>query len=110
MINMNGTIQNTIDISNIDMSNMSSMKNLMGDKDMSPVMNQSRILSFTPLVEFGVEYRLSPYTKINVSMPFKYYIDQSGTKYNTFAYGLNFGFNFTLNPGKFSKIKPYGVK
>jgi hypothetical protein len=107
---MNGTIQDTIDISDIDMSNMSSAQDLIGNSDMNPAMEQTGTLFFSPMAELGFEYRLSPYTKINVSMPFKYFIDQSGTKYNTFAYGLNFGFNFTLNPGKFSKIKPYSVK
>jgi len=107
---MNGTIRDTIDISDIDMSNWSSMQDLMGNDGMSPAMNQSGTLFFSPLSEFGFEYRLSPFTKIVISMPFKYYINPSGTKYNTFAYGLNFGFNFTLNPGKYPKMKPYEVK
>ncbi len=102
--NISGRIQDTIDISGIDPQNPSSMQSALGGSLPSSDgagMTTTKTSFLVPQFETGFEYRLSPVVKVNVSMPFKYFIDKSTTNLNTFTYGFNFGLSFTINPNKY---------
>lgn len=58
---------------------------------------------YTPTLDMGLEYRLSPVLKVNSSIPLRYYINQSDNSANTFSMGLNLGFTVTLNPNTIGK-------
>lgn len=110
VLSINGRIQDTMDISNIDMSNPASMQGAMGgginpaEAGGGNIQNlQSRY--FVPMTEFGIEYRMAPPLKVNISLPMRYYMNQSKGQSGTFALGMNVGLIFTLNPGKFPKLK-----
>ena len=60
----------------------------------------------TLLYDFGLEYRLSPSLKVNAALPLKYYINNGGSgSLNTFGFGVNMGFSYTLNPSNLAKRK-----
>lgn len=103
---MEGRIQDTIDVSNIDMSNPSSMQDAMGGGSTGELpegmLTRSSMFS-TPQMEFGFEYRLSPMLKVNCALPFRYYNEKTTYGYSTFSWGLNFGFSLTINPGKLAQ-------
>lgn len=105
---ISGRIQDTIDISGIDPQNPSSMQSALGGgttPSSTPAgMTNTKTSFLVPQFETGFEYRLSPVVKVNVSMPFKYFIDKTNSTLNTFTYGFNFGLSFTINPNKY-KIK-----
>jgi hypothetical protein len=108
LINMSGSLKDTIDISNIDLNNPSSLQgaiggDLGGSGGLPDGMSRINTLFIAPQVELGFDFRLSPVTKVNISMPFKYYMDMSKSGLNTFAWGFNFGLSFTLNPRKLPK-------
>jgi hypothetical protein len=92
-----GKIDKTVDTSNI--SNLQS--------ELSSGINVTMLKSnyLTPLVEIGFDYRISPVTKFSMSLPFRYYINQTDKDFNTFSHGLNFGISFTFNPSKISTSK-----
>lgn len=104
---ISGRIQDTIDISGIDPQNPSSMQGVLGGSAASgsaPAgMNTIRTSFLAPQVEVGFEYRLAPIAKVNVSIPFKYFVDKTSATLNTFTFGINLGLSFTLNPGKFPR-------
>jgi hypothetical protein len=102
---LSGSITDTLDISNIDMSNPSSMQNAMNPDELAPNINTVTAKYLCPMVEPGFEQRLSPGAKLNISVPFRCYIDQSGLNSNNISLGLNFGLSFCLNSGKLPKRK-----
>lgn len=57
---------------------------------------------FVPVVDFGMEYRISPVLKVYTALPLRYFIGQSSGSNNTLGIGMNFGLSFTLNPGRIS--------
>ena len=60
----------------------------------------------TLLYDFGLEYRLSPSLKVNAALPLKYFINNGGSgSLNTFGFGVNMGFSYTINPGSLAKRK-----
>jgi hypothetical protein len=108
LTNISGRIQDTIDISGVDASNPSSMQGLMGGGGASSGttpegMSNLQTRFLVPQVEVGFEYRLAPAAKLNISMPFRYFVDRSSTQASTFTIGLNFGLSFTVNPNKFQR-------
>ena len=112
LVSISGALKDTIDISGVSLSNPGSLKDLLGGNlgvsggDLPDGMIRTNTLFVVPQCEIGFDYRLSPVTKINISMPFKYFVDMSKSGLNTFAFGLNFGLSFTLNPRKFPKPPP----
>jgi hypothetical protein len=107
---MEGRIQDTIDVSNIDMSNPSSMQDAISGGSTGEMtdgmLNRSSIFS-TPQLEFGFEYRLSPMLKFNCALPFRYYYEKTTYGYSSFTWGLNLGLSLTINPGKLAQpVKP----
>ncbi len=103
---MSGRIQDTIDVSDIDMSNPSSIQDKIGSPDEGGgnIVNSTKEY-LTPMVDMGFEYRMSPGVKFNASIPFRYFVDRSKTSDNTFSFGLNFSLMFTMNPGRLPKLK-----
>jgi hypothetical protein len=105
LLNMSGSLQNTIDVSGIDMSDPSSLQDALGGstdtEELPNGMEQITERYFVPQLELGFEYRLAPRAKVSVSLPFRYFMNQSAGGSNTFAWGLSFGMAFTLNPGKY---------
>ncbi len=103
---ISGRIQDTIDISDVDMSNPSSIKDKIGNpaEGGGNIVNSTKNY-LTPMVDLGFEYRMSPGVKFNASVPFRYFVDRSRTSDNTFTFGLNFSLMFTMNPGKLPKLK-----
>jgi hypothetical protein len=103
---ISGRIQDTIDISDVDMSNPSSIQDKIGNpaEGGGNIVNSTKNY-LTPMVNLGFEYRMSPGVKFNASVPFRYFVDRSGTSDNTFSFGLNFSLMFTMNPGKLPKLK-----
>ncbi|MCD9576239.1 hypothetical protein [Flavobacterium soyae] len=53
---------------------------------------------YTPVLDAGLEYRLSPVVKVNGSVPLRYFINKSDNSVNTFAMGINLGISATINP------------
>jgi outer membrane protein W len=109
MMNIAGSIQDTLDVSDIDMNDPSSMQSAMGegfDTD-SAGDNMENISSrfITPSVEYGFEYRVAPAFKVGASVPLKYFIDRSNTGNSTLSVGLNFKMAITLNSGRYPSIK-----
>lgn len=101
---MGGRIQDTIDISDIDMSNPSSMSGGGLNPDESGAgITMTANSHMASLFEYGFEYRLAPAAKLNVSLPMRYY--SSPTAGGTLAFGVNIGLTFTLNPSKMPKLK-----
>jgi hypothetical protein len=103
---ISGRIQDTIDISDVDMSNPSSIQDKIGNPDESSgnIVNSTKQY-LTPMIDVGFEYRMSPGVKFNASIPFRNFVDKSGTSDNTFSFGLNFSLMFTMNPGRLPKFK-----
>jgi hypothetical protein len=105
VLNMSGSLQDTIDISGIDMSDPSSLQDAIGGstntEELPDGMEQIRERYFVPQIELGLEYRLAPRAKVGISIPFRYFMNQSAGGSNTFAWGLSFGMAFTLNPGRY---------
>lgn len=102
-------IQDTIDISGVDLSNQSSLQDALSSSSINPEDAQNEGIGsptkyLTPLFEAGLEARLAPAAKFSASIPFRYFIDKSGTDFNTLSFGLNFSLTITLNPGKFRKL------
>lgn len=58
---------------------------------------------YTPVLDAGLEYRLSPIIKVNSSIPLRYFINKSDNRVNTFTMGINLGISATLNPNSFGK-------
>jgi hypothetical protein len=105
LTNISGRIQDTLDISGIDLSNPSSMQSGIGS-GISPESGGLKNLQtryFVPQVELGFEYRLAPAAKLNVSVPLRYFSDKSSTNSSSLTFGFNLGLAFTLNPAKFPK-------
>jgi hypothetical protein len=105
LVNMSGALKDTIDISNISLSDPSSLQNLLGGSgaasgDIPGGLTRTNSFFIVPQGEIGFDHRLSPVVKLNVSMPFKYYMDVSQSNLSTFAFGFNFGLSFTLNARK----------
>lgn len=109
IINIDATIQDTIDISDIDMSDPSSMQDALGDgfdpDSAGEQMDNATTQFIAPILEYGFEYRVAPAFKINASIPVKYFIDRSGNNNSSLSIGMNFKILFTLNSGKYSKLK-----
>jgi hypothetical protein len=109
LVNISGSLKDTIDISNASISNPSSLQDLLGGSigasggSLPDGMTRTNTLFIVPQFEMGFDFRLSPVTKLNVSVPFKYFMDMSKTNLNTFGFGLNFGLSFTLNSRKIFK-------
>jgi hypothetical protein len=106
--NISGQIQDTIDLSSIDLSNPSSLQGGLGDinpSDAGGALNTISSKFLVPQAEIGFDYRLTPVVKLNIALPFKYFADLSSTQNSTFAWGINMGLSFTLNPNKYDKIK-----
>jgi hypothetical protein len=105
---ISGTIQDTLDISNIDLSSMGSGQsppNLQGggtglSSDSQGAMSNAKKNYNTLLFEYGFEYRVSPVIKLNASLPFRYFMYDSE---KIPSLGLNIGLSFTLNPKKIPK-------
>jgi hypothetical protein len=92
-----GTIDKTVDTSNIS--------NLQSELSSGIDVKMLKSNYFTPVFEAGFEYRISPITKLSLSLPFRYYVNQTEKNLNTFSYGLNLGMSFTFNPSSISKPK-----
>lgn len=101
MTSISGRMQDTIDISDIDLSDQSSLQGKFNQDGVT--MNQVSNRYLVPNIEFGFEYRLAPGSKFIASIPFRYYIGQSHNQYNTFSFGFLTGLSFTVNP---TKMKP----
>lgn len=106
MTAISGSLIDTLDISDIDMSNPSSMQDAMDPNSMDPSMENISTRYFTTRFEAGFDYRLSPWAKLNLSMPFKFYSDLTDLNSDTFSFGLNFGLSFCLNPRKLKQLRP----
>lgn len=101
---ISGRIKDTIDVSDIDMNDPSSLQNSLGGADLSSggggdISNIQSSYMY-PTMEAGFEYRMAPGAKFNASIPFKYFIDKSGNSANSLSFGVNLSLVFTLNPGK----------
>lgn len=105
-----GDIKDTVDISNVDMSDPSSMEDLIDPEGLEPTMENISARYVFSSIELGFEYRMSPVAKFNFSMPLRYFLDQSGHQSNTFSLGLNFGLLFCINPKKLPKLKQVSTK
>lgn len=109
MSNISGSIQDTLDVSDIDMNDPSSMQSAMGEgfdeESAGDSMENVMTRFITPSVEYGFEYRVAPALKLGASLPIKYFIDQSNMGNSTFSMGLNFKVAFTLNSGKYPSIE-----
>lgn len=104
--NINIHLKDTIDVSDIDMSNPSS---LQSSGSLGTSANQESGLGqpdsyTTSMIEFGAETRLSPGAKFGVSMPMRFYKNQKDNA-TTFSPAINFNLSFVLNPKKLSKRK-----
>ncbi len=101
-----GKVTGVIDISDIDMSNPSSMQEMQGNfsqDDMETDMSQKSYSFMSPMADIGFEYKATPGIKLAVSMPIRYNTEQSMAIQNSLSLGLNMGIHFTLNPGKLPK-------
>lgn len=61
---------------------------------------------YTPVLDAGLEYRLSPVFKVSTSVPARYFINKSDNSSNTFSIGLNLGISATINPNALGKSPP----
>jgi hypothetical protein len=105
MNSMNGQMKDTIDLSGIDMSDPSSLQNTMGSgtelsADQS-ALSQVNFRYLMPYSEFGFEFRITPGSKFNLSVPLKYYHNKYESNNSSLVLGLNIGLKFTLNSGRF---------
>nr|WP_315242186.1 hypothetical protein [uncultured Flavobacterium sp.] len=58
---------------------------------------------YTPVLDAGLEYRITPLLKVNSSVPLRYFINKSDNSINTFTMGINLGISATINPSSFGK-------
>ncbi|EJL62778.1 hypothetical protein [Flavobacterium sp. CF136] len=58
---------------------------------------------YTPVLDAGLEYRITPLLKVNSSVPLRYFINKSDNSINTFTMGINLGVSATINPNSFGK-------
>lgn len=54
----------------------------------------------TPILEGGIEYRISPVLGVTAALPFRYFISTKDTNLNTISIGLTIGIAFTLNTNR----------
>ena len=59
----------------------------------------------TPILEGGVEYRITPVIGITGLLPMRYFVSTKDKELNTFSIGLTLGVVFTLNPNRVFKTK-----
>jgi hypothetical protein len=110
LVNMTGRLQDTLDISNVSLSDPSSLQGLLGGGlggaaggGLPDGMTLDQQFYIVPQCELGFDYRLSPMLKTHVAMPIKYHINSSESSLNTLAFGFNFGFSLTINGRKLPK-------
>lgn len=91
-----GEIIESMDISNVSISDPSSIQDLA---DFNPIVYEKGLENFHGLLEFGLQYRMTPVTKFDLSIPVRSYFDHSLTHSGNMIVGLNIGLSFTLNLG-----------
>ncbi len=98
-----GNIDDTIDLTSIDLNDPSSFQDAFDQDDISPELDQTNENYLTGQLEFGLEYRITPGAKFHASIPVKNYFDRNLNSTGSSSFGLNFGLSFTVNPGKLGK-------
>jgi hypothetical protein len=104
---ISGTMQDTLDLGDIDINDQSSLQDMLGgdNQENAGVSNQENIVNFKRLsLEAGYEYRLSPHLKVNASLPVSLYINTEDK--SPIGVALSIGFSYVFNPYRISKIKP----
>jgi hypothetical protein len=101
---ISGTIDETIDLTAVDLNNPSSFQDAFDPDEISPELNQTNENYLSGLLEFGFEYRMTPGAKLHASLPVRNYFDRNVNSAGTASFGLNFGLSFTINPGKLGQF------
>jgi hypothetical protein len=105
---MSGTISDTLDLTDIDMSDPQSMQSGLGEGlgdsvDPSDAMSQEKSQLVLSALEIGLEYRMSPRLNSSIGYSLRRYQDVYGWNDPFYASSLRFGLGYTWNARRILK-------
>ena len=107
-VKMSGTISDTLDLTDIDLSNPESMQSGLGEGlgdsgDPSDAMSRTNNQYVLNTFEIGLEYRMSPRLNSSIGYSLRRYQDVYGWSDPFFASSLRFGLGYTWNARRILK-------
>jgi hypothetical protein len=97
---ISGTLRDTLDLTDIDISDPSSMQDAIGGGDSDDIgLLQERVTYTVASLEVGFEYRFSPSVKFGVTLPVQFF-DPWEADTRTLLFGIQAHLTYTLNSGR----------